>query len=153
MMTRGRNRTSFHAAYTSRATCGWAVSLCLLIAAAYTVVWDMKTTRLLFDVRSMTSTATIPLGQQNLLSREASSQNKNPSSCPTEGTMGLLHPHILEIDFEAIQRYNVDRLQQVRHLTVPNYEKFLTAPAGEEHYALLHYLMPTYGDCRHVVDI
>jgi hypothetical protein len=53
----------------------------------------------------------------------------------------------------------VDRLRQVQHLTVQRYEKYLTAPPGQEHYSLLHYLVGTYGggrdvgDCRHVVDI
>jgi hypothetical protein len=45
------------------------------------------------------------------------------------------------------------RLDELKGFTEPRYEKHLINRPGQEHYALLHYIMFTYGDCRHVVDI
>ena len=57
---------------------------------------------------------------------------------------------------------DIDRLHQVNGFTAEEYEKYITAPAGTEHYALLHYLSKNYAypevatpSCkrRHLVDI
>lgn len=44
-------------------------------------------------------------------------------------------------------------LEIIKSFTFERFEKYMTAPAGEEHYALLFYLTNTYGDERPVVDI
>lgn len=56
------------------------------------------------------------------------------------------------IDFDEVRRFN-DRLEKVKDFTIQQYEGYMMAPAGREHYALLNYLSQKFGDCRHVTDI
>jgi hypothetical protein len=62
----------------------------------------------------------------------------------------------LIIDKGAILNQTRERLEQLKSFTIEGYDELLTGKAGEEHYALLHYLTKTYhakNDSRHVVDI
>ena len=57
------------------------------------------------------------------------------------------------IDFEEVRQLPTTPLEKVKNLTIESYEKYMSAPAGREHYALLKYLSQKFGDCRHVTDI
>lgn len=57
------------------------------------------------------------------------------------------------IDFEEVRNFANDPLEKVKGFTVKEYEQYVMAPAGKEHYALLNFLSQKFGDCRHVTDI
>lgn len=57
------------------------------------------------------------------------------------------------IDFEQVRNFANTPLEKVKGFTTEEYEKYMMAQAGTEHYALLNYLFQTFGDCRHVIDI
>jgi hypothetical protein len=57
------------------------------------------------------------------------------------------------IDFEAVRNFPNTPLEKVKGFTIQDYEKYMMAPAGKEHYSLLNYLSQQFGDCRHVTDI
>jgi hypothetical protein len=77
--------------------------------------------------------------------------------CPRGST--LEKPIVL--DFAKIKSSDIDRLHQIKGFTAEEYERYMTSPAGQEHYVLLHYLSKNYADpglvasCkrRHLVDI
>jgi hypothetical protein len=83
------------------------------------------------------------------------SMNNQPlasATCLTEGSMIIPFAKI-EITTDLVKSHSTDRLHQLKDFTVERYEKYMTAPSGREHYALINYLSTTYGDCRHVVDV
>jgi len=55
------------------------------------------------------------------------------------------------LSFSKVRALPKTRLAQLQHLTHPNYEKYLMARPGLEHYTLLEYLMQHH--CPTVVDI
>jgi len=73
-------------------------------------------------------------------------------SCPTEGSFEQPHNDIM-IDFNAVKASSKSRIDEIKQFTFLKYEKHMMSNPGLEHYALLHYLTKTYGDCRHVTDI
>ncbi|CAB9514454.1 expressed unknown protein [Seminavis robusta] len=78
--------------------------------------------------------------------------------CPQYGTTILSSTASdndkLVIDKKAIRAQSKDKLNQLKQFTLPDYEQYMMAPPGKEHYTLWHYLTQTYHkDCRHVVDI
>jgi hypothetical protein len=93
----------------------------------------------------------------HLASNATAAVSSSGDICPRGST--LAKPIIL--DFAKIKSSDIDRLRQVKGFTAEEYEKYITAPVGTEHYALLHYLSKNYADpelvtsCkrRHLVDI
>ncbi|EJK65726.1 hypothetical protein THAOC_13388 [Thalassiosira oceanica] len=74
-------------------------------------------------------------------------------SCSEEGSTTPPSDEIV-IDYPGIRE--LDRghlLERVTEYTRENHVKYMLAGPGKEHYALLHYLSVTYGDCRHFTDI
>ena len=59
------------------------------------------------------------------------------------------------IDFDEVRRFaNAnDPLGKVKGFTIQQYEGYMMAPAGKEHYALLNYLSHKSGDCRINLEI
>uniref|UniRef100_A0A7S4QYG6 Uncharacterized protein n=1 Tax=Ditylum brightwellii TaxID=49249 RepID=A0A7S4QYG6_9STRA len=57
------------------------------------------------------------------------------------------------IDYAKIRSMDKSPLERVKNLTTEEYELYLLADAGIEHYAFLNYLSATYGDHRHFTDI
>jgi hypothetical protein len=84
------------------------------------------------------------------LAKEAQIQQTAVTKCAT-GSHQL--PGSMVIDFEEVRKFSNEPLERVRGFTIEEYEKYMMAPAGKEHYALLNYISNTYGDCRHITDI
>eukprot|EP00977_Amphora_coffeiformis_P009027 scaffold2043_cov166-Amphora_coffeaeformis.AAC.26 len=51
----------------------------------------------------------------------------------------------IEINFDAVRRMPKVRLKHLKEFTVTQYENYVMAPPGSEHYTLLEYLAYTYG--------
>ena len=57
------------------------------------------------------------------------------------------------IDYEKILDMDKGPLERLQKFTSEEYAGYMLSKAGTEHYAFLHYLASTYGDCRHFADI
>ena len=85
--------------------------------------------------------------------------NQREPFCTTEGsqklpTMSHEIPTVEDfiIDFEEVRNFANDPLENIKGFTTKEYEGFMMAPAGREHYALLNFLSQKFGDCRHITD-
>lgn len=97
---------------------------------------------------------------QKMMSEPKWEYSKREAFCTREGSQKLPTPSheipMLEdfvIDFEAVRNFPNTPLENVKGFTIQDYEKYMMAPAGKEHYPLLNYLSQQFGDCRHVTDI
>jgi len=77
------------------------------------------------------------------------------NACPLQHTSKLSMPELV-ISKSAVKSHSKADLDQLKQFTVRNYEQYMMADPGKEHYTLWHYLTSNFhssGDCRHVVDI
>lgn len=111
-----------------------------------------------------TSKRQSPVPREDVPKREAvvvdsAAESKPPppsspySSCTEEGSSTPPGDEIL-IDYQRIRELDQGQpLERLTEYTKEDHRQWMLGGPGKEHYALLHYLSATYGDCRHFTDI
>lgn len=131
------------------------LAMLVLVALVGVVIWRGNGNPWMSSLNEAAAFLSVETGTDDLrsLSSPPNEQTaKESQTCTAEGSQTPPND-VITIDFNAVKAINKNSLDLVSHHTIDNYRRHMMNDAGKEHYALLHYISTTYGDCRHFMDI